>query len=174
MAQRPLPAILDMEASGFGRDSYPIEVGYVLPDGRSRCTLIRPAAHWQHWDPAAEALHHIPRDAVLRHGRAAAEVARWLNDDLHGLTVYSDGWANDYTWMAALFDEAGVSPHFRLENLRVLLDEAEADRWHMVKRSVADELRLDRHRASADAKLLQSTFERLKAGPATPAPLRTP
>ena len=73
MPERPLPAILDMEASGFGRDSYPIEVGYVLPDGRTRCTLIRPAPHWVHWDPAAEQLHHIPRAAVrrLHHARAA-------------------------------------------------------------------------------------------------------
>ena len=37
-----VPTILDLEASGFGRDSYPIEVGYVLPDGSSFCSLIRP------------------------------------------------------------------------------------------------------------------------------------
>lgn len=164
MPERPLPAILDMEASGFGRDSYPIEVGYVLPDGRTRCTLIRPAPHWVHWDPAAEQLHHIPRAAVLSHGRDVAEVARWLNDELQGLTVYSDGWANDYSWLAALFDEAGMSPHFKLENLRALLDDAEAARWHEVKDRVSAELKLGRHRASADARLLQSTFDRLKSG----------
>ena len=28
------PAILDIEASGFGRGSYPIEIGYYLPDGQ--------------------------------------------------------------------------------------------------------------------------------------------
>lgn len=164
MAQvlQPLPAILDMEASGFGRHSYPIEVGYVLPDGRSRCTLIKPAPHWVHWDPAAERLHHIPRTAVLQHGREVGEVARWLNDELQGMTVYSDGWANDYSWLSALFDEAGFAPHFKLENLRALLDDAEAALWHAIKTEVARELRLERHRASSDAKVLQSTFRRLR------------
>lgn len=91
----PLPAILDMEASGFGRHSYPIEVGYVLPDGRAACTLIRPEPDWLHWDPLAEQVHRIPRDAALHHGRDAREVARWLNDGLQGLTVYTDGWGHD-------------------------------------------------------------------------------
>lgn len=162
---RPLPAILDMEASGFGRDSYPIEVGYVLPDGRSRCTLIRPAPHWVHWDPKAEALHHIPRAAVLQHGRSVSEVAAWLNDELQGMTVYSDGWANDYSWLSALFEEAGCTPHFKLENLRALLDEAEADHWHALKQQVSGEMKLDRHRASTDARVLQSTFCRLWGSP---------
>ena len=157
-----LPAFLDMEASGFGRDSYPIEVGYVMPDGRTRCTLIRPAPGWEHWDPKAEQLHHIPRSAALQHGRDVAEVARWLNDELQGMTVYSDGWANDYSWLAALFEAADCVPHFKLENMRSLLDDAQANRWHELKQQVGQELQLQRHRASTDARLLQSTFCRLK------------
>ena len=35
------PAVLDIEASGFGVGSYPIEVGFVLPDGQSYCSLLR-------------------------------------------------------------------------------------------------------------------------------------
>jgi hypothetical protein len=34
--------VIDVEASGFGRGSYPIEVGFVLPDGEAVCTLVRP------------------------------------------------------------------------------------------------------------------------------------
>ncbi len=164
-----LPAILDMEASGFGRDSYPIEVGYVLPDGQTRCTLIRPPAHWVHWDPQAEHLHGIPRAATLQHGREVADVAHWLNRELEGLTVYSDGWANDYSWLSALFDEAGCQPRFRLDSLRSLLDEDEADRWHALKLQVGAELRIQRHRASADARLLQTTYCRLKGRRSPPA-----
>ena len=51
-----VPAVLDIEASGFGRDSFPVEVGFVLPDGETFCTLIRPAAGWTHWDDSAERL----------------------------------------------------------------------------------------------------------------------
>ena len=29
------PAVLDIEASGFGRGSYPIEVGFVLANGEA-------------------------------------------------------------------------------------------------------------------------------------------
>ena len=158
----PLPAVLDIEASGFGRGSYPIEVGYVLPDGASYCALIRPAAHWTHWDPAAEQIHHITRDTLLRHGRSAHDVARQLNERLQGLTLYSDAWAHDYPWLAALFDEAGLVPHFRLDNLRALLSDSEVRDWHPTLRQVTVESALQRHRASSDARLLQATLKRLR------------
>lgn len=156
------PAVLDIEASGFGRNSYPIEIGYVLPDGESFCTLIRPQPEWTHWDPAAEELHHIPRDLALSRGRSVGEVARMLNERLGGRTLYTDGWANDYTWLAALFEAAEMAPGFRIENLHALLREEEADRWHAVKQQVSAELGVQRHRASADARLLQLTLQRLR------------
>jgi hypothetical protein len=157
-----VPAVLDIEASGFGRHSYPIEVGYVLSDGQAFCTLIRPEPEWTHWDPAAERLHHISRDLVLARGRPAVEVARMLNAQLVGQTVYSDGWANDYSWIGALFDVAEMTPGFRVENLRVLLHESQADRWHVVKQQVVQELGMQRHRASTDARVLQLTLQRLR------------
>ncbi len=156
------PAILDIEASGFGRDSYPIEVGYVLADGSSFCSLIRPAHHWTHWDSAAEQVHHIRRETLLVHGRPVPEVAQWLNDQLHGLTLYSDGWAHDYPWLGALYEEAGLVPSFRLDNLRSMLSEREARDWYETKQAVSNELQLTRHRASADARLLQKTILRLR------------
>lgn len=156
------PAVLDVEASGFGRNSYPIEVGFVLPDGHAYCTLVRPEAHWTHWDAQAETLHHIPRALILQRGLPACEVARNLNRQLAGLTVYSDGWANDYSWLGALFDAADMTPSFRLENLRALLNEAQADQWHTVKALVSSERGAQRHRASSDARLLQLTLQRLR------------
>src|ERR1700712_3518252 len=130
------PAILDIEASGFGRASYPIEIGYVLPDGRTFCTLIRPAAHWTHWDPAAEKVHHVSRDSAVQHGREVALVARHLNDELHGRTLYCDGWAHDFPWLATLYEEAGIVPSFKLDHLRTLLTEREAAHWNIVKQQV--------------------------------------
>lgn len=159
----PAPAVLDVEASGFGRNSYPIEVGYALPNGQVFCALIRPEPHWTHWDPGAEQVHHISRDVLLARGRPAIEVACRLNEQFRGQTVYSDGWANDYSWLGSLFDVADLSPSFRLENLRALLRENEADHWHEVKRQVAHERGPQRHRASSDARLLQLTLQRLRA-----------
>ena len=92
-------------------------------------------------------------------------MAQLLNVQLRGQTVYSDGWANDYSWMGALFDVADLSPHFKLENLRALLQENEANHWHEFKQQVALELGAQRHRASADARLLQLTLQRVRSRP---------
>ena len=161
-----LPTVLDIEASGFGRDSYPIEIGYVLPDGGGYCTLVRPEAAWTHWDAEAQRLHGITRDTVLLHGRPALEIARHLNQVLRGQTVYTDGWANDYSWIGTLFDVADLSPSFHIENLRALLTDSDAARWHQMKDQVAQELNLRRHRASSDARLLQMTLRRLRTSEA--------
>lgn len=158
-----LPTVLDVEASGFGRNSYPIEVGFVLPDGHTFCTLIRPQAHWTHWDEQAALTHNIPRSVLQERGQDVTLVAQKLNAELRGRTVYSDGWANDYSWLGALFDEAALTPAFRLENLRKLLSEAEAEKWHLVKTQISSERGAQRHRASADARLLQLTFQRLRS-----------
>jgi hypothetical protein len=90
-------------------------------------------------------------------------VARLLNERLRGMTAYSDGWAHDYPWLAALFEVAGFPLAFRLENLRSLLDDHDAARWHEVKQQVAEEMGVQRHRASTDARLLQATVMRLRA-----------
>ncbi len=158
-----IPAVIDIEASGFGAHSYPIEVGCVLPNGETFCSLIRPTVDWTHWDPAAEKVHRISVDILLAHGRAVGDVAALLNDRLDGETVYSDAWLHDYTWLAALFEAAGRVQRFRLQDLRSLLSEDEAGRWDATRAVVAGEMHLQRHRASADARVLQQTLRRLRA-----------
>ena len=158
------PIILDIEASGFGRSGYPIEVGYALPDGQTWCSLIRPEPEWTHWDSSAEAVHHISQDLLVSRGRYVREVASLLNQNLCGQTAYSDGWCHDYSWLGRLFDAANMTPNFKLDILRALLSEQEADLWHIVKDQVKQERGLQRHRASADARLLQLTWQRLKEG----------
>ena len=162
----PAPAVLDIEASGFGRDRFAVEVGFVLADGESFCCLIRPLPGWTHWDKAAESLHGISQQTAHEHGRDAREVALLLNERLRGQTVYCDGWAHDYVWLNVLFEAAGLTPTFKLDNLRVLLTEREAASWAVVKTQVAAGMSLQRHRASSDAKLLQRTLMRLR----TPKP----
>ena len=159
-----LRCVIDVEASGFGRRSYPIEIGYVLPDGQAFCTLIQPLPDWTHWDPAAERAHGIHRDTIVRLGRPAAQVAQRLNADLAGRTVYCDGWAHDYAWLAVLFEAAGATPDFRLESAATLLDEARLARLADTQRAARSELGLSRHRASSDARVLQIALSRLAPG----------
>tara|TARA_B100001105_G_C22348936_1_gene424811 strand:+ start:489 stop:1061 length:573 start_codon:yes stop_codon:yes gene_type:complete len=164
------PCVLDMEASGFGRHSYPVEVGVALPDGRALCTLIRPQPEWTHWDDSAQSLHGISRETALLHGRSARAVAELLNRELAGRTVYTDAWAHDYAWLATLFEAAGLRPAFKLEHVRTLLDEAQTNSFDEALRSVADELRVTRHRASNDARMLQLAVVRLQRGLSASAP----
>jgi hypothetical protein len=161
--QAALPCVLDIEASGFGRRSYPIEVGYVLPDGRAACMLVRPCVAWTHWDEAAERVHGITRDVLAAHGRAPRDVALALNQDLAGLTVYCDGWAHDYSWLGALFEEAGLAPRFKLESVGALLDESALSRLDQARREAVAEMGLSRHRASNDARALQRALARVAA-----------
>lgn len=156
------PAMLCMEGSGTGPASVPIEVGFVLPDGSGYCTLIRPLAGWTHWDVKAERVHRIARETTVAHGRAVAEVAAQLNLRLAGRTLYCEAWAQADGWLRLLFAAAGTAPAFQLENLRALLSSREAAVWPVLQRQVAGEMRLQRHRASADAKILQLTLVRLR------------
>lgn len=125
---------------------------------------MRPEPEWTHWDASAEAIHHISRHSLLQHGRSPQQIAEALNRELAGQVVYSDGWANDYSWLALLYDAAERVPAFRLDNLRTLLTEEEANRWHDTKAQVQAELHVERHRASNDARVLQLTLQRLKHG----------
>jgi len=169
-----LPCVLDIEASGFGAGSYPIEVGFVLPDGSAYCSLIVPDAGWTHWDGAAERLHGISRALLQRHGRSAREVARELNQRLEGRSVYCDNWAHDYAWLARLFESADAVPTFRLRHLRELMNEKAAERFDAARAVVERRLRLRRHRASSDARVLQLSVARAwrygGAGPQAPQP----
>ena len=154
---------MDIEASGFGRRSYPIEIGYVRDDGHAWCSLVYPADDWKHWDNQAERVHGIARPSLLQHGRPVADVARRLNDDLAGRTVYCDGWAHDYTWLGVLFEEAGLVPRFKLESVNHLLDEVRLARLDAERQRAFGALGIRRHRASSDARALQWALEQLSA-----------
>jgi len=166
-AHANLPCVLDIEASGFGRGSYPIEIGFVLPDGTAYCTLILPDETWTHWDGDAERMHGISRSLLQRHGRSAHEVALELNHRLAGRTVYCDNWAHDYAWLARLFESADTSPAFKLRHLRELMSEIGAEHFDETREIVARNLQLRRHRASSDARVLQLSVAKMwKSGAA--------
>ena len=157
------PFIIDIEASGFGSHSYPIEVGLALERGVKYCSLIMPAPDWTHWDPSAEGVHHIPRQILATHGKTARAVASALNELLAGATVYSDGWVVDQPWLVQLFASAGMAQRFSISPLEMILSERQMELWHEVKRQVIADLALTRHRASFDAEIIQETFLRTRA-----------
>lgn len=162
------PGIIDLEASGFGAMSYPIEVGVALPGGRKVCSLIAPAGDWLHWDEKAELLHGISRAMLASHGRAPRVVAEDLNELLgHGI-FYSDGWVVDSPWLSRLFFSAGMAMEFSLSPLELILDELQMVSWHATKTAVLAEHQDRRHRASFDAFVMQETYWRTRRSIAAP------
>jgi hypothetical protein len=111
---------LDFEASSLAKRSYPIEVAWVFEDGASQSYLIRPAPGWDDWDPRSEAIHHIPREALLREGTAHDEVARQMVAQLtgHDLCASAPSW--DGKWLSTLLRAAGLPRHAL--RLRATLD----------------------------------------------------
>ncbi|MCW8090430.1 3'-5' exonuclease [Alteromonas sp. ASW11-130] len=153
-----VPTILDIEASGFGAHSYPIEIGVVTGEGEKYCSLIKPFSEWHHWDEAAEEVHGISRDELLLHGQQGREVCLMLNRLLMGQTVYSDGWAVDYSWLRKLFAASGLAMGFSLSPIEMILNERQVEDWPLIKQSVLTKMKVPRHRASADAQMIQTTY----------------
>lgn len=160
MRRPETPNIIDIEASGFGVRSYPIEVGVALEDGGKYCSLILPAPHWEHWDPEAERVHRIGRDVLAAHGRPAEEVAHALNRQFSGRTLFSDAWVVDKPWLNTLFEAARIPMAFSVSPLELILSEAQMERWHEAKAHVLAEVNQQRHRASIDAWVIQQTYVR--------------
>ena len=156
------PIIIDIEASGFGKNSYPIEIGFISEQAETWCSLIKPESDWQHWEASAEQTHHITRETLYEYGLSASKVAQQLNDRLQGMVVYTDGWIHDFIWMARLFDAADMAPHFKLEDLRHVLTHQQEVEWENTKLEVLQEIKVDRHRASIDAKVIQMTWLRTR------------
>ncbi len=157
-----VPTIIDVEASGFGPHSYPIEIGLALDNGEKYCTLILPAPDWTHWDEEAEKVHRIPRDILQDYGKPMLQVAEELNELLKGQTVYTDGWVVDKPWILKLFDTVGIEPTFFTSSLEMILSEPQMESWHATKDQLLAEMDQQRHRASYDAYVIQQTWVRTR------------
>ena len=158
-------AFVDVEASGLGPYSWPIEVGWGFHGQPARSVLIRPAEGWpmHAWEKPAEALHGIAPDRLLAEGRDPLDVALGLNAALGQATVYSDAPDYDSFWLFRLYDAAGVRPNYRLADLGDLLRPVwRGEPGDLVRR--ASERAPHTHRAAADVAHLQAMYEIALAG----------
>jgi DNA polymerase III epsilon subunit-like protein len=156
-----VPPIIDLEASGFGRGSYPIEVGFALENRDIHSFLIKPEDDWTHWSEEAEQIHGISRERLLAEGMSIEDIALKLNEMLRGQTLYSDAWSFDSSWIGRLFDSAGIVQRFRIETINKLLKPNQVEFWHPTKEAVLQELGLKAHRAAIDVQVLQETYLRI-------------
>jgi hypothetical protein len=152
------PPIIDLEASGFGRGSYPIEVGFALD---IHSFLIKPEDDWTHWSEEAQQIHGISREQLQAEGMCIEDIALKLNELLRGQTLYSDAWSYDSSWIGRLFDSAGIIQRFRIETINKLLKPEQVEFWHPTKEAVLQEIGLKAHRAAIDVQVLQETYLRI-------------
>lgn len=119
--QVALPCFLDFEASGLGKDSYPIEVAWSLPSEKIECHLIRPAREWikeAAWDSAAEQLHGITLPSLEHKGQDPVWLCERMNVQLADQLVYCDGLPYDLFWLRRLFEVPDRTPAFTLASLQ--------------------------------------------------------
>lgn len=152
------PNIIDVEASCLSYNSYPIEIGIVLGNGERYCSLIYPNDDWTDWTEEAEAVHHITRQMLCKHGKPIHQVALELNEFLEGLTVYSDCWVVDNPWVKKLFYTAKIEQRFQVCALEIILKEPQMEIWHDTKDRLLKGNEKLRHRATFDATLIQQTY----------------
>lgn len=170
---------LDFEASSLNDDSYPIEVGWIFENGAEEAHLIRPAAAWTDWDPAAEAIHGVARATLEAEGEPHGSVARRMLDTLTGHELFASSPSWDGKWLSVLLRAAGLPRHaLRLRDSetafaeaarstldpRLTAEQAEAAGLLIVAQAVRE--RAERpvaHRALADAREERRTWMRVRA-----------
>ena len=102
---------LDFEASSLGKNGFPIEVAWVFEDGGEETHLIRPAPGWTEWDPAAEAIHHIPLATLRADGQSHDQVAQRMVEVLTGHDLLASAPSWDGKWLSLLLRAAGLPRH---------------------------------------------------------------
>lgn len=151
--------IIDLEASGFHAESYPIEIGLVLGSGSAFEdstfeVVIKPDEKWTHWCKEAQEMHGLSRKYLNNFGRETRYVCEALNDICHGQTLYSDAWVWDSMWLRRLYEAAGMQASFTCSPLEYFLSEHHLENWMDYKKVWSEKLGLPLHRALNDARLI--------------------
>jgi len=117
--------IIDFEASGLGRESYPIEVAWGKGKQSVTSFLLNPECMdgWTDWDVRSSEFHRISRDKLIKKGEDPKRVAEQMVRELAGKTVYSDEPRYDNMWKDRLLQDSGYDPEcIRIKNLKYFLD----------------------------------------------------
>lgn len=175
MGTTGFPCFLDVEATGFGPESYPIEIAWSDESGEIHRCLIdpTPVPAWTAWSAEAERVHGIDRERLTRNGWPPDYVATRLTQDLAGKTVYTDAPDYDARWVGILFAALDKPMPFRFDHidelLLTLLRKADDAVWQamvridQLKRDVAA-VSLGKHSAGYDVGYLLQLWRAANGG----------
>ena len=155
--------VIDFEASGFGPDSYPIEVGLILNNGMTYQSLIRPHDHWTQWEEKASRIHGITREELMLRGKPPQLICQELNLYCLDQVLYTDCWSHDHHWLNTLYSSVGMSCDFRLNPIEYKLTEQQMEQWTKYKCTVADYNDIKQHRALNDAIIISNSMASIRA-----------
>ena len=144
-------AFIDLEASGLGAASWPIEVGWCFLEGEPETFLIAPAKDWSQdaWNSEAEALHGVSIEALRRKGHPIRHVCQQLNAALAERLVYSDAPDWDGFWLYRLFSACDEKQQFSVHDFGDLLGDLSPTEISMITER-ASKSAPHRHRAHDD------------------------
>lgn len=115
-------ALIDVEASGLMKGSFPVEVGWLV-DNVFGHLIIDPSKHWDttRWDVDAEAMHGLSVQTLTMKGLHPVRVAARLNQSFKGKKVFSDSPEADSDWLDELHRAADVKRDYEIESVGRLL-----------------------------------------------------
>lgn len=160
----------DIEASGLGTLSYPIEIAVAEFRGETHHWLIDPSsiAGWTHWDRSAERVHGLSRFEVQDWGLPAEQVASELRALIEGQALISDNPGADRRWLDRLFIDADCAlPQYEVIDAfdlfkrrlnRVSIDRHERDERLFNLRQWSRAMHIPHHRAKPDAQYLRRLY----------------
>jgi len=149
--------VIDFEASGLSKSSYPIEVGVIGDNGRYS-SLICQEDPWTYWSKDSESVHGISTEELAESGLVAVVVAKELNRLLDGATVYTDCKRWDQFWLNVLFEQCDLTPTFQLIHLPDELNEDQGKQFLIAYENIKNRGDFTEHRALDDASLIYESL----------------
>ncbi len=134
------PVFIDIDASTFDDNGFPIAIAWSLPDGQLKSVLIIPDDEWDPWENADP---HIDLQHLFDQGITGADIVRELNEDLDGQTVFIDGLDEDERLLEKLFDTYQQSMGFELAPMSELFREQDLESILAMREDTAREYQLD-------------------------------
>ncbi len=157
---------LDIEASGLGSGTYPIEVAYASCTAGKGSYLIKPTEEWINngsWCLNAESsIHELSQDMLAQHGVDPVDVAHALNDALCGRLVLCNDLNYDGVWLTKIFEAARVGVQFLLTDVSFLYEFWGKDKTRLFKQSYEAIVPSTTHRALPDAQRFVDAFNMTK------------
>ena len=157
--------IIDIEASGLGNASYPIEIG-ITNGAENYSSLIKPLSSWVDWDLNSAKIHGICRETLVREGKEAFVVAEEVSALLNNQPVYCSNIGYDDFWLEILFKQTNVLQKFVVKNIYDLFEDkpGSLDEFNSKKEKLVGSSEFLNHRALDDARVIWLALSQNRLG----------